>query len=264
MNEQTAQNMGVAGTPADTPDAQDFQYFEVSPSQRYKIGKDEKVPETVAKAMRSLHEHVKTVEAENKAFRDQHETFNKMQQALQNSGENQAPELPDPIQDPKGYREAVASYAETRATNGLEQRQQYHTNMVIEVDLLRNLIDELVPKDTENRAEALKEKYIEALDHATKLGLLESISEKVVNFRPGTARAVFRDLYHDTLIENAKKQGLVQVQDALGNAQNAPMSIPGNMGGKAEANYSEIRRKNPELAAKMRQEASKKIDSQWK
>ena len=280
MPEGTPQNQPAGATPAPGSPApeQEFEIFELSPKSKFKLAKGEKVPDPIVKALKAREDYIQRLEDENKGLKSQGDLTTKLQQALGESGGKPETKLPDPVEDPQGYHDAVVRSAEQRAELRTAKRQRVFTDTAVEVDSLSQLVNTLVPQLTEeqkadaqaitNRQEKIKEYYIQALDHAKKLGLLEDTdfvdedNKKMPHFKAGAARMVFRDLFHDQLVASAKSAGLEQTQELLGQAASAPLSIPGSASGSAGLDYAKLRAKDPAAAARMREEASKRTDSQ--
>ena len=239
MIEPVGTNPTGGGQPAGTPaePAQEYEDLVISDKTKYKIPKGSSVPEPVLKGLREKETYIQRLEAERDALKGQHtQVLTKLEQAFK--PQPQPEELPDPIENPKGYRDALAKSIAADLTQRTRQEQQMFLETTTEVATLNSLIkDYLGDKVTEDSAREMRAAIFSA---AKERGLLADLGDGNFHFKRDAARMIFRDLYFDAMVDRAKKAGLEGVQSTIAEAQNAPTGVSAQGVPQGRKDYTQL------------------------
>ncbi len=222
----------------------------LSDKSRYPVPKDFKLPDNLKQAFlekerfalegQSHKERVTELERENRELKNK------------SAGEQTQDELPDPIENPQGYRDrvrdsAVEASAEYQARSN--QLGSAHTAELLELDHL--IADyhaqdlkaiEAITDPTEKsvkQAELQKkmtDRAVQVMNEIIRRGWgVERFGPKgkeKIHFQSGVAKTVFRDMHFDDYTKRARDAGINEVRATMSDAEKASGGIPSGGGGK--------------------------------
>jgi len=223
------------------------------------------VHDSLKKAIAERDSYGQRLKSDLDAEKSKSSVLTTLEQALRSRG-SEPEKPPDPIEDPEKHATWLENRVTARLSQKMNERERVQHETASEVNNLDSLARDYLGKDATD--EQITDLKVQVFQEATRRGLLneydtDAEGKKSFHFKEGAARMVFRDLHFDELQKRASAKGLEQVQQTIGDAQNAPLGAPGAGLPRGQVPYEELRRKDPDAAARLRQEQAARDAVEW-